>query len=230
MLKAETELELYDILSKADVSVEVTGHDNWDGGQELIEVRLAIDIVFFVTIKHRLQIIQERLFEKFSSLSSLFLKKIEITNIKILPVVEKENPDVAEVTVSLSGWEKIERAIREIGVRQKGAIDEEQFMAVGLLCRELIVTLAQHVFVKEKHPILDGVEVSETDSKRMLEAFIASEWSGSSNETLRRYARATLDLANQLTHKRNATTKDTALCATATISLLNLIGIMNGRT
>ena len=229
MLKAEKELELYDILSKAVVSVEDKGYDNWDGGQDLIEVRLSIDIVFFVTIKNRLEAIQERLFEKFSSLS-FFLQKIVITNVKILPLIETENPDLDEVTVSLSGWGKIERAVNEIRVRQKEAINEEQFMAVGLLCRELIVTLAQHVFVKEKHPILDGIDISDTDSKRMLEAFIAAEWSGASNETLRKFARVTLELANQLTHKRNATSKDTALCATATISLLNLIGIMSGRT
>ena len=41
----------------------------------------------------------------------------------------------------------------------------------------------------------------------MLEAYINVELGGAANETLRKYARATLDLANELTHKRTATKK-----------------------
>lgn len=63
----------------------------------------------------------------------------------------------------------------------------------------------------------------------MLEAYISVELSGSSNETLRRYAKATLDLANELTHKRTASKTDASLCATATISMINLIGTIEGR-
>lgn len=131
--------------------------------------------------------------------------------------------------VDLTDWERIERSVNEIRLRQNEAKTEEQFQVVGLLSRETIITLAQAVFNKEKHPILDGKEVSKTDAKRMLEAYIAIELSGSSNEILRKYARAKLDLANELTHKRTAIKKEASLCATATISLINLIGTIEGR-
>lgn len=153
----------------------------------------------------------------------------EMYNSLIQMLEENEEPDFINVTVDLTDWERIERSVNEIRLRQNEAETEEQFQAVGFLCRETIITLAQAVFNKEKHPILDGKEVSNTDAKRMLEAYIATELSGPSNEIFRKYAKATLDLANELTHKRTADKKDAFLCAAATISLINLIGIIEGR-
>jgi len=100
---------------------------------------------------------------------------------------------------------------------------------VGLLCRETIITLAQTVYDPQKHPIVDDIKISKTDAKRMLEAYITVELSGSSNEALRKYAKSTLDLANELIHKRTASKKDSALCSTATLSLINFIGTIEGR-
>lgn len=71
--------------------------------------------------------------------------------------------------------------------------------------------------------------IGKTDAKRMLESYITVELAGSSNENLRKFAKATLDLANELTHKRTASKRDSSLCATATISLINLIGTIEGR-
>ena len=142
---------------------------------------------------------------------------------------ETEQSELVSITIDLTNWERIERSINEIRQRQTEAKTEEQFQVVGLLSRETIITIAQAVFNKDKHPILDGKEVSKTDAKRMLEAYISVELSGSSNETLRKYARATLDLANELTHKRTASKKEASICATATISLINLIGTIEGR-
>ncbi len=172
-------------------------------------------------------------YAKWSSTFSTYRERrafvFEMYNPLIRVLEENEQPDLISVTVDLSDWERVERSINEIQIRQKEAASEEQFQVVGLLGRETIITLAQAVYDKEKHPILDGKEVSKTDAKRMLEAYIAVELAGSSNEILRKYARATLDLANELTHKRTASIRDAALCTTATISLINLIGTIEGR-
>ncbi len=142
---------------------------------------------------------------------------------------ETEKPEMVSVTVDLTDWERIERSINEIQLKLTSAKTIEQYQVIGLLSRESIISLAQSVFIPEKHPILDGTSISKTDANRMLEAYIAVELSGSTNETLRKYAKSTLSLANQLTHKRTATKKDAAICATATISLVNLIGIIEER-
>ena len=53
-----------------------------------------------------------------------------------------------------------------------------------------VQVLEQAVFNKNKHLVLDGKEISKTDAKKMLEAYIAVELAGSSNEILRKYAEA----------------------------------------
>lgn len=153
----------------------------------------------------------------------------ELYSSLVQTLLETEEAESINVTVDLKGWERLERSVQEIRKRQSEASKEEQFQVIGLLCRETFITLAQSVFIEEKHPILDDTKVSKTDAKRMLEAYIAVELSGSSNKLLRQYARSTLDLANALTHKRTATKKDASLCSIAALSLINFIGTIEGR-
>lgn len=157
----------------------------------------------------------------------LYIKEMYNSLLKTLE--ETEEPQLLEVSVDLTGWDRIDRAVKEIKVRLQQSTNEEQFQTVGLLCRETIISIGQAIFDKEKHPILDGVNVSKTDAKRMLDAYITVELAGGANESLRKYARASNDLANELTHKRTANKRDAALCSSATISLVNLIGILEDR-
>jgi hypothetical protein len=112
--------------------------------------------------------------------------------------------------------------------RLETASTEEQFQAVGLLCREALISLAQAVFNPELHPTLDNVAASDTDAKRMLEAYMAVAFAGSAHEYLRKHARAAYDLAIHLQHRRTATFREAAACTEATTSIINLIAIMAG--
>lgn len=141
---------------------------------------------------------------------------------------ESDQSNLTPITVDLTNWERVERSIDQIRLRQNEAINEEQFQVVGLLCRDTLITLAQAVFDHEKHNI-EEAKYSNTDAKKMLDAYITSELSGSSNENLRRLAKSTLDFANELTHKRTACKKDGVLCANATISIINIIGAIEDR-
>jgi hypothetical protein len=143
----------------------------------------------------------------------------------ILSQLENHN-NSEELEVELTGWERIERSVGEVRLRLGEAQNEEQFQAVGLICRETIISLAQEVFDAEKHPTTDGVQPSSTDAKRMLDAYISNELPGKENEGLRRYAKSTNALANELTHKRTATLKLAKLCSSASINLVNLFRIL----
>jgi hypothetical protein len=131
--------------------------------------------------------------------------------------------------VEPTGWTKVDRGIDEARNRLGAAENEEQYQAVGLFCREILISLAQTVFDPNLHPTLDGVTASDTDAKRMLDAYIRYTLSGSSHETSRRHVRAAVDLANELQHRRSATFREAALCAEATTSVVNLIAIISGR-
>jgi hypothetical protein len=109
------------------------------------------------------------------------------------------------------------------------ASSEEDYQGVGLLGREVLISLAQEVFDGNEHRTSDGVLPSDTDAYRMLEAFIGHELAGGANEEVRRHAKASLALALAVQHDRASTFRDAALCLEATSSVVNVIAIVAGR-
>ncbi len=59
--------------------------------------------------------------------------------------------------------------------------------------------------------------------------YLANELAGEPNKVARQHAKAALDLANELQHKRTAIFRHAALCAEATASVVNLIAILSGQ-
>jgi hypothetical protein len=127
-------------------------------------------------------------------------------------------------------WSAVDRHLMTAATQLRRAVSSEDFQAVGLFCRESLISLSQAVFDSSRHQSKDGVQPSPTDSKRMLDAFFSSELSGGSNEEARRHARASVSLADALVHRRTATYRDAALCLEATQSTANLVFIINGRS
>jgi hypothetical protein len=134
----------------------------------------------------------------------------------------------ADIFPEPTGWTRVDRALDEARIRLESARTEEQFQAVGLFCREVLISLAQTVFDPNHHPPLDDVEVSKSDAKRMIDRYLAVELAGGSNSIARKNARASLDLANQLQHERTAAFRKAALCTEATSSVVNIIAILSG--
>lgn len=128
-----------------------------------------------------------------------------------------------------TGWQKVDRQVQEVRLRLDTAETEEHLQTVGLLCREALISVAQEVFDPLRHKPVDAIVASETDAKRMLEAFMESELGGTSNEEARAHARAALRLALALQHKRTADLRTAALCAEATFSVINIVAILGGR-
>ena len=134
----------------------------------------------------------------------------------------------AEVFPEPTGWPRIDRTLDEARTQLASASTEEQFQTVGLLCREVLISLAQTVYDPDRHPSPGGLSVSETDAKRMLDGYLAVEISGGSNAAARKHAKASLDLANELQHERTAEFRKARLCAEATASVVNIVAILSG--
>jgi len=128
-----------------------------------------------------------------------------------------------------TGWTRVDRIVEKITQALQTAADEEDFQAVGLWCREAVISLAQAVYDPELHPSVDGTDPSKTDAKRMIENYIAAELAGGSNEELRSYSKSAHKLASALQHRRNAYFREAALCVEATRSIINIIAIVSGR-
>lgn len=127
-----------------------------------------------------------------------------------------------------TGWPLVDRQMAEVRLRLHVGEHEEEFQAVGLLCREALISVAQAVYSEQRYPPPDGVEPSATDAKRMLDAFLAVELAGQSNNEARHHAKAALALALSLQHSRTADFRTAAICAEATASVINLVGVLSG--
>lgn len=134
-----------------------------------------------------------------------------------------------EIFEEPTGWARVDRQMDEIRLRLSDATVEEQYQAVGHLCREVLISLAQAVYESARHPTVDGVNPSRSDAKRMLEAFFAAELAGPGNTDARKHARAAFDLANSVQHDQSATFRDAALCAEAALSVIRIAAIVSGR-
>ncbi len=141
-----------------------------------------------------------------------------------------ESEEYTDLSLHLeyTGWKEIDRKIAEIKKQFKEAENEEQFNAIGAICRSTYVSLATNVFDENIHKTVDGVKPSETDYKRKLEAFINYNLSGQTNESFRSHCKKTLNLADELVHKTTANKTQTALTITSLISIVNIVKILNG--
>jgi hypothetical protein len=127
-----------------------------------------------------------------------------------------------------TGWERVDRALRKARGKLSTGVNEEDFQEIGLLCREILISLAQEVYNPDIHKTYDGVSPSDTDASRMIIAFLSHVVGGKSNETKRKYAKASTQLAAELQHKRTASFRDAAFCLEATSSMVNTCAILSG--
>lgn len=154
---------------------------------------------------------------------------VEGRTISAKPLFVAQSAKRAAVFEEPTGWLKVDRQLQEMRFRLDSAETEEQFQSVGLLCREVLISVAQEVYDPIRHPPVDDRTPSDTDAKRMLDAIFESELKGSSNEEARAHAKAAVRLALALQHKRMAEFTTAALCAEGTWSVVNMLAIVAGR-
>ncbi len=127
---------------------------------------------------------------------------------------------------NLTGWEKIDRAVLIMREAKDKAEIETQHQSVGMHGRDILLTLAQTVYDKNKHIHPDGQLIGPEQSKRMLEAYVYSFSKILSDEETK-FAKAAIDLTNKVTHDRNATRLNSETCYNAVISTIHVIHSIN---
>jgi hypothetical protein len=148
----------------------------------------------------------------------------ELFNPIIKTLVTKR--EISRDEIPLTGWERVDRVLS----KARGLLDlgknEEDFQQIGLYCREVFITLGQILYKPEQHKLIDDVNPSQTDSKRLLEIYVENDLQGKSKSALRKYLRSAIDLSNDLQHKRTANMTDANICLEATYSVTNTIKII----
>ena len=184
--------------SKCEFSLEWLDHDNWNGGIDTYK------LVFYLKYSDYTKIID--------------LKKLYED--AIMNSIDSFYKDERNIIACVEIATKIDQFVDWAAI----AAD---FQSVGMYGRELLITLAQTVFDKEKHPSPDGTDIGKADSKRMLEAYIHYCLHKRSKEREIKFAKSSIDFSNELTHNRTATQMDAELCYNAVLSTVHIIKVLN---
>ena len=159
--------------------------------------------------------------------SQLYSELAPLRRLAIDALAKRASGKTTSPTEGLTGWPLVDRCTATARQQLEKATTEEEFQAVGLFCRETLISLAQAVYDPAKHSTSDGINPSPTDAHRMLGAYFAAELVGGSNQAMRKHSKASLDLANELQHRRTASRREAALCVEATRTVVELVTIIS---
>ncbi|MCH3914696.1 MAG: hypothetical protein LKE29_05375 [Acidaminococcaceae bacterium] len=122
-----------------------------------------------------------------------------------------------------TGWKIIDKSLLIMQMNLACANTVVELNAVGLIGRQTIIQIARQVYNPAIHnsKTEDGDEISNSDAKRMLASYIDYELKGS--EKAKKWAKASIDLCNSLTHDFNATKRNTALSVLSVRALASMI-------
>lgn len=131
-----------------------------------------------------------------------------------------------------TGWERVNRSLAKARLQLNTAAVEEERQAIGLVCREVLISLGQAVYDADLHGAEDdgGKKIGPSDARRQLWQWLHYEMPGSDNKEIRAHIKSSIDLALSLQHKRTATRQMAALCLEATSSAVAVVAIIAGRT
>src|SRR5205807_6511545 len=103
---------------------------------------------------------------------------VEIKEISGKPVFcARETGDRVEIFEEPTGWQKVDRQLQEMRLRLDTAESEEQYQAVGLLCREALISVAQKFY--------DRALINRRDGRTQREQAAKGSWDQFSNQDLK---------------------------------------------
>jgi hypothetical protein len=117
----------------------------------------------------------------------------------------------------VTGWAAVDGQVAQLRRRLAAGRTSEDGQAIGLLCRDIMVTLADACH----NPAVHGdVGASAVERLNAVADYLAP---GEENQRLRKLLKATLDYANVVQHHRQGTLVEAGLVAEATVAAVNLM-------
>jgi hypothetical protein len=124
-----------------------------------------------------------------------------------------------------TGWDRVDHQLSQLRERYATAQTSEDFQAIGLLCRDVLRSLADATFDESRVPAGQSIP-GPADAVARLGFVVDAHAPGETNRETRKVIKATLDLANKVQHDQAATLQQAALIAEATMASVNLIRIL----
>jgi hypothetical protein len=120
------------------------------------------------------------------------------------------------------GWPVIDQEISELRRHFRSASTPQDYRALGNDCVHITEALSRQVYDHRRHGSADE-EPPVAQTKLRLERYVESSLPGSENAQLRKFARATIELAQAVKHRPTPTRTESGLLADAVILLANML-------
>ncbi len=114
------------------------------------------------------------------------------------------------------------RKLKNIATLINSAKEVEDFQSIGVQCREVLIELANNIYIAEMAG--EEEQPQKSNFKKKAELFVNFYLSGSENSDYRSYIKkiteTVWDYTNKITHSQNATIYEVSSCVSLTVSLI----------
>lgn len=165
-----------------------------------------------------------------ANLDSYAKRRVYFSNLyeELLKIIKTTNTDdVVNIQLEYTNWDIINRTIADIKKQYSEAKTNAQFNGIGAMCRSVYNCLADVIYKKEYHTDSNTDFPNDNQYKNKLLEFVQFKLDSQTNKDFRNHCKSTIDLADELTHKKTATKQQAALTINAVISILNIVSILN---
>ena len=122
-----------------------------------------------------------------------------------------------------TGWARVDEEIAELRRHFQSARTPQDYRNVGNDCVTVTEALSREVYDAAAHLRAGESEPSVDKTKQRLERVIEDALPGSENAALRKVARASIELAQEVKHSDTPTRRDAGIAADSIIQLANLL-------
>jgi hypothetical protein len=124
----------------------------------------------------------------------------------------------------VTGWPRVDEELAELRRHFESASTQQDYSNVGNDCVSLLEVLSNTVYDHARHQRGDEPEPPVQRTKERLDRYIEVELTGSDNAELRKLARAAIEFAQAVKHRRaTITRRESGIAADAVILLANLL-------
>lgn len=124
----------------------------------------------------------------------------------------------------VTGWPRVEEEVSELRRHFESASTQQDYSNVGNDCVSALEALSAVAYDHGRHGTDGEDEPPVASTKKRLESIIEVELTGPENAPLRKLARATIEVAQAVKHRRETTTRTEAgISADSVILLANML-------
>jgi hypothetical protein len=122
-----------------------------------------------------------------------------------------------------TGWGAVDTEINEMRRHFRSATTAQDYRAVGNDCVAALEALSRQAYDPARHLRAGETEPPVANTKQRLERVIEDALPGVDNERMRRLARATIEIAQEVKHSTTPTRRDAGMAADSVILVANMI-------